>query len=113
MRRTLSSIVLLMVMVLQMGVRTLHQHHSAGHAEIVCSDCEHHKVHDGHLLSWDGVGDDCPMCQQLTTPFTNSSVRQAEFLLLSRPIVYVSRAFVVGGGCRGAHHLRGPPCFLC
>lgn len=68
-RRSLFAILLLMVMTLQMGVKSFHVHHHAHAVEFACSDCEHHRVHSGHILAWDGHSDDCPLCQMLVSPY--------------------------------------------
>lgn len=69
-RRHILAILLLMVMMLQMGAKTFHRHHHGARVEYTCSDCEHHKVHDGHIMAWDGESDDCPLCQILQSPYT-------------------------------------------
>lgn len=68
-RQRISAIVLLMVMMVQMGFKTLHLHHNDAKAEVTCSDCEHHRMHGGHILAWDGHSDDCPLCLMLHSPY--------------------------------------------
>lgn len=68
-KRNVFAILLLMVMMLQMGIKTLHHHHYEHKTEFFCSDCENHKVHDGHFLDWEGDTDDCMLCQLLQTPY--------------------------------------------
>lgn len=68
-RRSLFAILLLMVMTLQMGVKSFHVHRHAQAVEFACSDCEHHRVHDGHIVAWDGHSDDCPLCEMLVSPY--------------------------------------------
>lgn len=68
--RTFSAILLLMVMMIQVGVKTFHLHHYAESEHVVCSDCEHHRVHSGHILSWDGSSSDCVVCHLFSSPFT-------------------------------------------
>ena len=67
--RTLSAIMLLMVMLLQVGVKCFHCHHYVEAASVICSDCEHHRVHDGHIVSWNGSCDDCVICHLFSSPF--------------------------------------------
>lgn len=63
------AITLLMVMFMQMGIRIVHLHHHAESVLTECSDCQHNRVHSGHIVSWDGTQDDCLICQYLATPF--------------------------------------------
>ncbi len=68
-RRNLFAFMLLMVMMMQMGFKVLHQHHHAQRVEISCSDCNHHRIHSGHILDWSGETDACPLCQLLANPY--------------------------------------------
>lgn len=68
-RRRLHAIILLLVMLLQVGIKTFHVHHVHASVSIECEDCEQHRVHAGHLISWDGQSDDCMLCQILANPF--------------------------------------------
>lgn len=109
MRRILIAIALLMVMMMQLGVKSFHQHHRVVTSEILCDDCLHHKVHGGHLLSWDGATGDCPVCQMMQTPYIaaqSEAVSVAETFSLTYGIAPVSKAFETEG-CHIAP--RGPP----
>lgn len=68
-RYDLYAITLLMVMLLQVGIKTFHVHHEHASIRIVCEDCDQHRVHDGHLIDWDGQSDDCMLCQLLTAQY--------------------------------------------
>lgn len=68
-RRRFVAIIFLMVMMMQMGFRMFHLHHYEAKAEVVCSDCEHNRVHGGHILAWDGHSNDCTLCQMLQSPY--------------------------------------------
>lgn len=68
-RHNIYAIILLMVMLLQVGIKTFHVHHTHASVKIECEDCDQHKVHDGHLIDWDGQSDDCMLCQLLTNPY--------------------------------------------
>ena len=68
-RHNLHAIILLMVMVLQVGIKTFHVHHDHVSVHIECEDCDQHRVHDGHLTDWDGQSDDCMLCQLLSTQY--------------------------------------------
>lgn len=68
-RHNLYAIVLLMVMVLQVGIKTFHVHHDHASVHIECEDCDQHRVHDGHLTDWDGQSDECMLCQLLSVQY--------------------------------------------
>lgn len=68
-RHNFYAIFLLMVMVLQVGIKTFHVHHDHASVYIECEDCDQHRVHDGHLTDWDGQSDDCMLCQLLSTQY--------------------------------------------
>lgn len=111
-RHRLSAIVLLMVMVLQLGVRIAHQHHHDRSAHVVCSDCEHNRVHSGHVSSWDGAQDDCVLCQILATPFVAADeVRCIEYAC-ELPLLYFSYIPDIQRCSCFVVDLRGPPSFL-
>lgn len=99
-------------MMVQMGVRTFHQHHHAEKETVTCNDCSHHKIHDGHILSWDGGNDNCTLCQLLTTPFTECSATE----IFLQPLVYLNEYFCSNCAhedyCISTHYLRGPPSFI-
>lgn len=111
-RRSVMAIILLMVMMMQMGIKTFHQHHRAESARIVCSDCDHHKVHQGHVASWDGTSDNCTLCQLLTTPFTECPAVRLIVPADVHADKYFSSDYIFVNHLRGTHFLRGPPCFL-
>ena len=71
-RRNLYAILLLMVMVLQVGIKTFHVHHDHASVHIECEDCDQHRVHDGHLTDWDGQSDDCMLCQLLSAQYVST-----------------------------------------
>ena len=71
-RHNLYAILLLMVMVLQVGIKTFHVHHDHASVHIECEDCDQHRVHDGHLTDWDGQSDDCMLCQLLSTQYVSA-----------------------------------------
>ena len=107
-KRSFFAIILLMVMMVQVGVKMIHTHHIEN-TLVSCSECEHHQVHHGHLLSWDGESRDCLLCQLLTNPYTESAITQ-----LSTPHVelYFSTFFYIASDAhhdRGTISLRGPP----
>lgn len=111
-RHRLSAIVLLMVMVLQLGVRIAHQHHHELSAQVSCSDCEHNRVHSGHVSSWDGEQDDCLLCQILATPYLQAEDVCNECYIVEQPMLYADCISAVQKcGCLNLS-LRGPPSFL-
>lgn len=71
-RRSLYAIILLLVMIVQVGVKTFHLHHEHTSITVECEDCDQHRVHDGHLIDWDGQSDDCLLCQLLSTQYVSS-----------------------------------------
>lgn len=64
--------ILLLVMVMQVGVKTFHLHHEHASVKVECEDCDQHRVHDGHLIDWDGQNDDCVLCQLLSCQYVSS-----------------------------------------
>lgn len=111
-RRTWSAVILLMIMALQMGVRTLHQHHYVEKVKLECSDCDHHRVHAGHLLAWDGATDDCTLCQLLTTPFRQCVAKHIVFVPLGHHQTYHDIPLGIANATLGVHLRRGPPSLL-
>lgn len=100
-----------MVMLLQMGVRVVHQHHH-DISLTACSDCQHQKVHSGHFVSWDGSQDDCVICQGLATPFLQADdVRCHVFAIEHQQQLF---SYVVDISDRDCFIVnpRGPPCFF-
>lgn len=109
-KRYFFAILLMMVMMLQMGVKGLHLHEHAEKETIYCSDCDKHKVHSGHLLSWDGCSDDCLLCQLITTPFIE--VDAITFTPVSVEYgqeCHIYTAFCIDKAWRSIKP-RGPPC---
>lgn len=100
---------LLMVMVLQMGVRVAHTHHHQLTEQVECSDCEHNRVHSGHLLSWDGEQDDCILCQILATPFLPADEVQCADCAYVRPLQFFGYTNDVVTCDLLGSYLRGPP----
>lgn len=111
-KQTISAIILLMVMIMQMGVKTFHQHNHAESSSIVCSDCEHHKVHSGHLTNWEGNSDECTLCQLLTTPFSEGSILTLGNTFIVYNTLYFCPDSNLSIGNRSTIRLRGPPAFL-
>ncbi|MBQ9288029.1 MAG: hypothetical protein IJ212_06345 [Bacteroidaceae bacterium] len=108
----ISAIFLLMIMALQVGVKSVHLHHHAESASLACQDCEQHKVHSGHISVWDHEHDDCLICQLLVVPFlkgTTLSLTTLSSTIPSHCISYIShiQEFI---GCNIC--LRAPPSFL-
>lgn len=101
-----------MVMMLHMGVKTLHVHHHAQGEKVVCSDCEHHRVHNGHLISWDGGSDDCPLCHMLTTPGIPYQHVRLTILPTLHLVRHAAADGIVAAGDSMTHYRRGPPCLL-
>lgn len=113
-RRSIYAILLLMVMALQMGFKTFHLHHHVQTTEVACSDCDHHRVHSGHLVAWDGDTDNCPLCQMLASPYVPAQelrMPQAFVQIQSCSTAYLSHVAEVAW-CRIIP--RGPPshCFI-
>lgn len=71
-RHDLHAITLLLVMLLQVGMKTLHVHHEHASVKVECDDCNQHRLHDGHFIDWDGQNDDCLLCQLLSCQYTAS-----------------------------------------
>lgn len=101
-----------MVMILQLGIKSFHQHHYAENVTITCDDCDHHKVHSGHLLSWNGESNDCVVCHILSTPFTECQPFVLTFQSPTYHCKHYCADYNIINGCRGTNHLRGPPASL-
>lgn len=110
--RTFSAIILLMVMLLQVGVKGFHRHHCVETASVTCSDCEHHRVHDGHILNWNGSCDDCIVCQLFSSPFCKPQGIQLNVIPVGyqQPCICFVAAIVDVSRCSIIP--RGPPAFL-
>ena len=103
------AIMLMMVMMLQMGVKTFHLHHHAEKETISCSDCEQHKVHSGHLLTWDGSSDDCLLCQLISTPFIEvDAIKFTPIDVEHQQASHIYVAFCIDNTWRNIKP-RGPP----
>ena len=111
-RRTWSAVIMLMIIVLQMGIRTLHHHHYVEKAKLECSDCEHHRVHAGHLLTWDEAMDDCTLCQLLTTPFMQYVARHITIVPVFHHQTYHDTPHDFASASLGVHLRCGPPSLL-
>lgn len=108
-RRGLFAIILLMVMTLQMGVKGFHVHRHAHAVKVACSDCEHHRVHGGHIVAWDGNSDNCPLCQVVANPYVEGSALCLDFSLNHNADYGTSASPYLLGAEWGARCPRGPP----
>lgn len=97
---------------LRVGTSVLHQHAHEVKPAFSCEDCHHNKVHSGHLLSWDGWNDDCSLCQQLLTPYTECPLFDEAIPSMVFLCRYLSPSYDVVECDRGTPLLRGPPSFL-
>lgn len=108
--RFISAIILLMVMMLQVGVKTLHQHQHVEKEHISCSDCEHHRVHSGHIINYVDDGD-CFLCQIISTPFCEAKCVRLNIIPAGHPSysIYYNADFV----CVAQTNVspRAPPVF--
>lgn len=111
-RHNLHAIILLMVMVLQVGIKTFHVHHDHASVHIECEDCEQHRVHDGHLTDWDGQSDDCILCQLLSTQYVAEETFRSDAIVESFCLEPQRQLFSVCLGQWQSFHLRGPPSYL-
>lgn len=97
---------------LQMGVKSLHQHQHAEKESIVCDDCKHHKVHSGHLIDWDGDSDECLLCQLFTDDFTEFNLPEYDFFQVSYSQIKICFDEELTSQDRDLPKLRGPPAFI-
>lgn len=111
-RRSFLAILLLMVMSVQMGFKTFHLHHHAAAVEFACSDCNHHRVHGGHILAWDGHADDCPLCQMLQSPYTAPDEPTAAYALVVQPTHGTTIVASMSKAAWCPTSPRAPPSFL-
>lgn len=111
-RHNLSTIILLMVMVLQVGIKTFHVHSDHVPVHIECEDCDQHRVHDGHLTDWDGQSDECVLCQLLSVQYVAAATYSPDAIeeqrCLPAPDV---QPMVCQGQWQNAQQ-RGPPSYL-
>lgn len=108
-RHNFYAILLLMVMVLQVGIKTFHVHHPHVLVKIECEDCDQHKVHDGHLVDWDGQSDDCMLCQLLSTQYVASDSFHAYAVIQSHSLQPQVLQLSVCLGEWQSIRQRGPP----
>lgn len=111
-RHSFAAIVVLVAMLLQVGVRTFHVHQGHSTVRIECEDCSHHRVHDGHLINWDGQSDDCMLCQVLSTQFF--AIGDCRFDAIVEQSCQLPSDMQLAV-CHGVWHSirqRGPPSFL-
>lgn len=110
--RRFFAIFLLIVMLVQMGFKTLHQHHYEPTAKISCSDCENHRAHGGHLVDWDGDSDDCELCQFLQCPYTPAQ----EIIISYTPVLFFIKSITTVPDIQDSAWCiiapRGPPSYL-
>lgn len=111
-RRWLHVIILLLVMLLQVGIKTFHVHPVHASVSIECEDCEQHRVHDGHLNSWDGQSDDCMLCQLLSNPYEPSEEFRPDAVIATLCSFDQVRQWPVCLGQWQSIRPRGPPSYL-
>ena len=111
-RHNLYAIVLLMVMVLQVGIKTFHVHHGHASAPIECEDCDQHRVHDGHLIDWDGQSDDCILCQLLSAQYVATESFHPEAIAEQFCCLFHDAQSSVYQGQWQNIQQRGPPSYL-
>lgn len=110
-RNRLYAITLLMVMLMQMGIRVVHLHFHDNTALTECSDCQHNKVHSNHLISWDDAQDDCIVCQLLATPFLQADDVLCEFFSIDQQQFFSYVVDIADCNCPLVN-TRGPPSLL-
>lgn len=111
-RHNLYAIVLLMVMLLQMGIKTFHVHHVHVSAKIECEDCDQHRVHDGHLIDWDGQQEECMLCQLLSVQYVAAETYIPNTVVDSFCLEPQHMQLAVCLGQWQSFHQRGPPSYL-
>ena len=111
MRHKLLSVFLLLIFLMQMGVKVFHVHQESASTKVECYDCEHHLHHGGHLLTGDGELGVCLLCNILNTSFLEvEMVALAALYVVCAPL-FITRVFDVRRGERRLTLLRGPPVF--
>lgn len=111
-RNRLLSAFLLMLMVMNVGIRCVHIHHYDHHAQTECADCQHHKVHSGHLSAWDGEQSDCFICHVLATPYVKAECTACNFADTECQFACFFYSPDVTENSVPNITLRGPPSFL-
>lgn len=111
-RGRLHAIILLLVMLLQVGIKSFHVHHACASVSIECEDCEQHRVHDGHLISRDGQSDDCMLCQLLSNPYELSEVFHPDAVITALCSFDQVRQWPLCLGQWQSVRPRGPPSYL-
>ncbi|MBQ0048762.1 MAG: hypothetical protein KBT12_00765 [Bacteroidales bacterium] len=110
--RTCSTIMLLVVMILQVGVKSFHLHHHAEANHAVCLDCEHHRVHNSHLLIWDGGSPDCLVCHLFSTSYDKGVDLVLPDMATPAPAYCICRFEVIPKRVQMHIIPRAPPAFL-
>lgn len=111
-RHNVYATILLMVMMLQVGVKTFHVHHPQVLVKIECDDCNHHKVHDGHLINWDGQNDECMLCQLLSAQYVAAVTIHPDAVIFQFCQQHPDRELSVCQGQWLQIRQRGPPAYL-
>lgn len=112
MKRTISAVILLMVMMLQVGGKAFHLHHHVEREHVVCSDCEHHRVHGGHFLNWEDSSSDCILCQLFQTPYNKAQDVRINAVEAEHHTHRICRVVVVTITAQMYIISRAPPAFL-
>ena len=99
-------------MMLQLGVKTLHLHHHAEIDHISCSDCDNHRVHNGHILSWDGSSSDCVVCQLFTSPFCKASDAHLSAIIVEHRSHAICPVADICNSMQMHNIARAPPVYL-
>lgn len=109
-RQRIYAILLLVVTLMQLGVKITHRHNAL--AVVECYQCQHHIAHNGHLLEFNDDCDECLLCNVLANPFIAS-----EKVFVESGNIGIEGKFglfndeIITGEWRQTF-LRGPPCFL-
>ena len=111
-RQIFTTTILLMVMMLHLGVKTFHQHHSVDVVRVICIDCEHHPVHDGHILNLEGCSEDCVVCQLFSTPYNKVRDVLKNVIPIEHLIRVICNITVVHSVVQMHASSRAPPTFL-
>jgi len=111
-RQRHSAILLLMLLMLQMGAKVLHQHSHAQMPVVECDDCRHHRAHNAHMTIYEGGQSDCLLCQVIATPYLMGEVTRLDPYYICRQALVFESLPTVPAPCRSSIQLRAPPALL-
>lgn len=104
-----AAIILLLIMIVQVGVKVTHIDYHSENAIVICDDCIHHHAHNGHIQNLDDGCSECVICQLLSVPF---NIAESLQICSSSEFLPISHCVIIANAQRLQQHaiqLRAPP----